>query len=145
MPASSGSRSHSHGLTRSQRPQADPLPTPSRSPSRCRKPPLCEAPGATAGDSGNPQHLPNRRFLPSLRRGRIRLRLNLLSLVDVVRDTAVHRWEGLLKSPVLVQIIEAAYTEGFEEQWCGAPVLLAVRSELRRARHSLRFRYGWRG
>ena len=35
-----------------------------RSSSRWRKPPLCEAPGATAGDSGSPWHLPNRRFLP---------------------------------------------------------------------------------
>ena len=72
--------------------------------------------GATVDNSGNPQHLRNSRFLPSLRRGRIRLRLYLLSLVDVVRDTAVHRRKGLFERSLFVQIIEAAHTEGPDKQ-----------------------------
>src|ERR1035437_7358849 len=63
-------------------------------------------------------------FLPSLGRGRVRLGFALLSLLDfiiLIGYAAVHRRKGLFERSLPVQILEAAQTEGFEEEWRGAP------------------------
>jgi hypothetical protein len=79
-------------------------------------------------------------FLSSLGRGWGWLRFAIRSLVAIVIvgfHANVHRGERLFERSLFVQIIETAQSEGFEEEWCGAPILLSVWSELRRARHEL--------
>jgi len=117
---------------------------PSASSSKWRKPPSYKAPGATAGDSGSHYYSQIVDFYPPLRRGRIRLSSTSSAWSTSSATTAVHRWEGLFERSLFVQIIEAAHTEGFEEQWCGAPVLSRCGPSSAVRATSFRLRKVWR-